>query len=961
MSEQKEEQQGNFQNKALSDVEKFLLLLSELNIIDSEKPNNPQNQQRIDDSSLLNIDHKDDKYLDIKSSKSSSRRLEIEQDSSAQAKPKYLDRKSIDIERSPNGQNSLAKPIQQSSDEDFADIVRSPSVYPFPSLLDELPFLRDIQPANFHDVDRNHDSDQHHENLNLSNHNDNVILEKIESSTTEEVETVNLIQELLFGSENNQVSSPKISQIASLQNPQKKSQSTTQLSSQATSQTPSPSATPPKSQSHSQNNNLEELSEEDDKAIHMLQDILVVPELEDLRNFKIAVEQKLGIVESQVNNPAIMNKIEGLESLLQNASRRLSVMDDEQSNIPMEIDKVSDRVAQLENQLNQPAELVQLLLPIIAELLSLKADQAREEMCQAITPIIAEVIFERSQLDRVSMSHAIADLLPNAISEQIRSNPEQIAKALGPEVGAAIREQIRIDRDEIVDALAPEMGAAIKQQIVLERDAMVDALYPVIGNTISKYFAEAIRSINEKVEQTFSVEGLQRKFRARMKGVSEAELILKESVPFEIQAIFLIHNLSGLVIIDIQKSDLDSLVEPIDSDMLAGMLTAIRSFANECISRSESTTELDAINYSGSKILLEVAGYCYLAVIIQGEPDAALVNKIRDVFGRVVQVYGDRFKAFDGDPSIIPIEVEIQLKTLIEAESTKSSKQLPKALILTGLAILALIFVPIGIYQYQSNRDRQLETRVLEAFASTPELAVYRLNVTVDGDRLKLGGKLPNQRLRDRALQVAIAASKADIADGKINNNIYTVNIPPDPELVAIEVQRLTKALNYTQGVNIQSQIKDGQVTITGQIEQPRMIPKITQAFTKIAGISTVSNAATILTPKLSTRIYFPLLVTVLEPTDTEKLIEVQAFLDLYPDYNLKILVKNDNIGDRAINYQLGMKRAQTVRDALLQRGVNAKRLHISGIIDISVQQPSEQMLRWVEFQPILKPMSVSN
>ncbi len=95
MSEQKEEQQGNFQNKALSDVEKFLLLLSELNIIDPEKPKNLQNQQRIDDSSLLNIDHKDDKYIDIKSSKSSSRRLEIEQDLSAQSKPKYLDGKSL--------------------------------------------------------------------------------------------------------------------------------------------------------------------------------------------------------------------------------------------------------------------------------------------------------------------------------------------------------------------------------------------------------------------------------------------------------------------------------------------------------------------------------------------------------------------------------------------------------------------------------------------------------------------------------------------------------------------------------------------------------------------------------------------------------------------------------------------------------------------------------------------------
>jgi outer membrane protein OmpA-like peptidoglycan-associated protein len=413
--------------------------------------------------------------------------------------------------------------------------------------------------------------------------------------------------------------------------------------------------------------------------------------------------------------------------------------------------------------------------------------------------------------------------------------------------------------------------------------------------------------------------------------------------------------------IDIQKSDLDSLADPIDSDMLAGMLTAIRSFASECISRTESTTELDAINYSGSKILLEVAGYCYLAVIIRGEPDAALVTKIRDVFGRIVQVYGDRFKEFDGDPSIIPMEAEIELKTLMEFAQAKKSKKPSKTLIYIGLGILALIIIPVGIFQYQSHRDRQLEAKVLEAFASTPELAVYRLNVDADGDRLKLTGKLPNQHLRDRALQVAIASTTSEIANGKINNNIYAVNIPPDPALVAIEVQRLTKALNYTQGVNIQSQFKDGQVTITGLIEQPSMIPKITQAFTKIAGITLVSNGAAILTPKLSTRIYFPLWVTIIEPTETAKLIEVQTFLDLYPDYNIKIFVKNDNIGDRTINHQLGLKRAQAVRDALLQRGVNAKRLHISGIIDISIQQPSDQMLRWVEFQPILKSMPVSN
>jgi len=424
-----------------------------------------------------------------------------------------------------------------------------------------------------------------------------------------------------------------------------------------------------------------------------------------------------------------------------------------------------------------------------------------------------------------------------------------------------------------------------------------------------------------------------------------------------VQAIFLIHNLSGLVMVDIQQSDLDELIDPIDSDMLAGMLTAIRSFANECMSRASSNTELDAINYSGSKILLEVAGYCYLAVIIRGEPDRALVTQIRDVFARIVQIYGDRFKQFDGDQSVIPPKVAIDLKTLIKIEQAQTARRSSRTLVFMGFAILALIFIPVGIWQYQANRDRQLETKILEAFASTPELAVYRLNVAANGDALQLSGKLPNQYLRDRALQVANEVTKTELkaGSGKINNQIYAVNVPPDPELVAAEVQRLTKVMNYTAGVNIKSEFKNGRVTIKGQIEQPSMISTITQTYAKISGVQTITNAATISIPKLPTRIYFPFGVTELQPTDLEKLIEVQSFLEMYPDYNIKILTKNDHLGDRAINQNLGQKRAQTIYTALLKRGVKANRLHISGIIEISAESDSNPMSRWVEFQPTLK------
>lgn len=790
--------------------------------------------------------------------------------------------------------------------------------YPFTSLLDELPFLRDIQPDKSKKLDH-FEQPQEISSKITPNFTEQISGNQITSSV--ELDTINAIQSFFLDN----LTTP-ISGFLDL-------------------------------------SNSSVLPSEDDNALHMLQDMLASPELEDLKNFKIAVERKLGVVENQVNNPELRHKIESIESLIADAALNFSTINSKlleigtkQAIVPAEIANVRERLSELEHKIYQPDELVQLILPIIAEILRLKSSQSREEMCQVITPIIAEVIFERSQLDNTAMSRAISDILPNAISEQIRNSPDQIAKAIAPEIGVAIREQIRIDRDAIIYALAPEMSAAIKQQIVLERESMVDALYPVIGSTISKYFAEAIRSINEKVDQTFSVEGFQRKLRAKMQGVSEAELILRESTPFEIQAIFLIHNLSGLVIIDIQKSNLDIESEPIDSDMLAGMLTAIRSFANECISRSENTSEIDAINYSGSKILLEVAGYCYLAVIIRGEPNGKLINKIRDLFGRVIQTHGDLFKEFDGDPNIIPVEVETELKKLIQAELPQKSQKSFKPLLFSVMAISSLICVPIGFYQYRLHQERQLESKVLEAFASNPELSIYQLKAIANGDDLQLSGKLPSH-LRNLALQVATESVKTDRKNPKIENKIYSVNVLPNPTLVATEVKNLTKALNYTQGVKISSQFQNGKVIITGQVEHPRMISEISQTFTKISGVSLVSNAIVIKPPLLLTRIYFASGETTIPASDFSKLVEIQTFLSNYPDYDLKILAYNDGLGDPRINYQLGVKRIQTVRNILIQKGIIAKRLHLSEIIDPSVPQT----LRWVEFQPILKTISISN
>ena len=291
-------------------------------------------------------------------------------------------------------------------------------------------------------------------------------------------------------------------------------------------------------------------------------------------------------------------------------------------------------------------ESLDLMIPLIVELLNSKADDVRESILTAITPVIDRIIEQRSTQDTPKMAAAIAKILPHAITEEIRLSPLAIARAIAPEIAIAIREQITLDRDAISEALGSEMGKAIKTQIELEKDAMVDALYPVIGSTISKYLIEVVRSIEEKVENTLSVDGFKRKIRARLRGVSEAELILQESVGYSIQAIFLIDKDSGLILEEVQSDG----EQQLESDLVAGMLTAIRSFANDCIA---SGSELNEIDYGDWQIPLEVAGYCYLAVIVKGRPSKKFRQKIRQTLSELTLKYGNEMEAYQGDRSTL--------------------------------------------------------------------------------------------------------------------------------------------------------------------------------------------------------------------------------------------------------------------------------------------------------------------
>lgn len=680
---------------------------------------------------------------------------------------------------------------------------------------------------------------------------------------------------------------------------------------------------------------------------------------------------------------------------------------------------IEQKIAHLEHQIYDPQELMNLLLPWIAELLSLKVSQARDEVAKAIAPIIDEAIQKRaeedqrsvittlapllpkaiatqihnhpeeiaraiapeiaiavreqirlsrdalaealspivdkmiqnkSQEDRTAIIAAISPLLPAAITEQIRQSPDEIAKAIGPEIASAIREQIRLDRESIAQALGSEMGNAIKAQIELERDAMVDALYPVIGNTISRYLSEAIQAINEKVSNALSVEGIQRKIRSKVQGVSEAELILQESIPFTVQAVFLIHKASGIVISEIQASKGD----PLESEMVAGMLTAIRSFVNDCIVKPGEVSELNEIEYGGSKIILEVAGYCYLAVVITGEPAKEYITQLRKNLSTIVLKYGKKIEAFNGDPVIIPEPVHHLVRVLIETTSKEKPQQKPLALLTVFSVVLGMILIPWIVIQRQARIEQKIEQTVVNALASTPELAVYRLNVDVVQNTLKLTGQVPNQNLRLKAEQVVKAATPALT----LENQIIAVDVPPDPVITAAEVKRVTAVLNQMDGVKITSQYEGRKVTVEGTVMQMSDARKIAQSMSQIPGVQSVVSAVKLNPLKISTRIYFEAGATAVNPAYQETLVEVQEFLQQYPNTSLKLIGHSDRYGTAVTNQKLALQRAEAVRESLVKQGVNPKRLQVTASSrppeDVQFNQPL-LLSRCVILEPIIQ------
>lgn len=185
-------------------------------------------------------------------------------------------------------------------------------------------------------------------------------------------------------------------------------------------------------------------------------------------------------------------------------------------------------------------------------------------------------------------------------------------------------------REALHRALAPVVASALTDAVRRDRRSIVDALFPVIGPTIRKAIAEALRSfvsdLNRALEQSLSLRGWAWRFEAWRGRVPYAQVLLKHTLRYRIDHLFLIERESGLLLHRYSAPELPDL----DSDAIAGMLTAIGDFVRDSV-HAEAGSDAGLASATVGEHLLQVheGPVAALACFIRGVTPSALAERLR--------------------------------------------------------------------------------------------------------------------------------------------------------------------------------------------------------------------------------------------------------------------------------------------------------------------------------------------
>ncbi|MCU0972619.1 MAG: OmpA family protein [Burkholderiales bacterium] len=226
-------------------------------------------------------------------------------------------------------------------------------------------------------------------------------------------------------------------------------------------------------------------------------------------------------------------------------------------------------------------------------------------------------------------------------------DPDQFAAAVSAVLPAAIARAISHD-DRLGHELAPVVETATQSSIRRDPRTLINILAPLMGPAIRKSVAEtmdsSLQSLNQALKHSLSWQGLKWRMEAYRTGTSFAEVVLRHTLVFRVEHVFLIHRKTGLMLEHVAADQ----VSAKDPQLVSGMLSAIQDFVRDSFDES-ALGGIDTLRLGEFLLWCEEGPLAFLAAVIRGNPPENLHGVLRETLDSIHDEDRTALENFDGD------------------------------------------------------------------------------------------------------------------------------------------------------------------------------------------------------------------------------------------------------------------------------------------------------------------------
>jgi outer membrane protein OmpA-like peptidoglycan-associated protein len=496
-------------------------------------------------------------------------------------------------------------------------------------------------------------------------------------------------------------------------------------------------------------------------------------------------------------------------------------------------------------------------------------------------------------------------------------NPENISKVLPEAIHLS-----SVNNRNLTNSIVPTVEDAIKSSVDKDLNVLSEALFPVIGPATRKAVSSAIKnltqSLNQGLENSLSPQSFKWRFEAYRTGKSFAEVVLLRTLLYQVEQVLLIHKETGLVLQMIESGN----VETQDPDLVSAMLTAIQDFVKDSFSLKNGQF-LGTLEFGDLTLWIEEGPSAVLACSIRGNAPQDLRIVLQKNLEQIHSLFNKQLTEFNGDSVAFEASIPYLEDCLQSQYKTKPEKKSPIIKMVLGLMLIGL-----GIWGGLTYYDQQKWSAYVQELEKQPGIIVLQ-NKRSNGKHHIVGMRDP------------LTISPIELLQGSGFKTSDVVSewkpfISLEPKLIETRARFI---LNPPKQVTL-SVDELGRLHLSGVAPQ-EWIKSMHLLAPSMMGVTQINESNL----QSSEWLYFKALQQQVEQTvilfdiektqvEGDKAIQLESIVD-----KIKSLVKfaqilerkieiqiqgfADSQGSVELNHSLSQDRAYSVRQALINKGIN--------------------------------------